>query len=64
MADTTESLMPKRKVGLMVRLPLYPEPKTTKGSARPGMTWRRAVFAAIMKAASDHGIEKVRRQQF
>jgi hypothetical protein len=57
-ADATESPVPKRKVRLTVWLPPYPEPKTTKISARPGMTWRRAVYAAIMKAASDHGVEE------
>jgi Holliday junction resolvase RusA-like endonuclease len=50
--------MPKRKVRLTVRLPPYPEPKTTKGSVKPGMAWRTDVYRAIMKAAQERGIEK------
>lgn len=50
--------MPKRKVRLTVRLPPYPEPKTTKGSARPGMAWRGDVYRAIMEAAKERGIER------
>ena len=55
--ETLLAEMPKRKVRLTVRLPPYPEPKTS-GSGRPGMAWRADVYRAIMKAAKERRIEK------
>jgi Holliday junction resolvase RusA-like endonuclease len=50
--------VPKRKVNLTVRLPPYPEPKTTKDGHRPGMSWRLKVHRAIIEAAKQRGIQK------
>jgi Holliday junction resolvase RusA-like endonuclease len=50
--------MPKRKVKLEISLPPYPERKTARGPGRPGMSWRRDVYKAIMSAAAIRGVER------